>query len=313
MPRHRSSAVPLSWLYGALIVYASLYPFVGWRVPGVGAARLPAPRLAALLDDVRPRRQPARLPAARLPAVRRPGPRRPRRGRCGDARLRRRDAAVVDDGGRCRTTCRSGSRRTSTSPSTPPALRSASPSACCCTGAAASRSWQKLRDRWFVARSAGGLRAARPLADRPAVPDRGAVRPRPRARPDPAARDRPARRHAGGGVDRGLGDRGRRRRGSRRRGAVGDGRALDHRPRPARAMPGRFHDRGVPGWRRAALVLGAALIGAATTTLSTALNFGPSHAFSPGRRSRPCRRSASAPVRRCCSASCRAGSPPASA
>ena len=34
--RHRSSAVPLAWLYAALIVYASLYPFTGWRVPGVG-------------------------------------------------------------------------------------------------------------------------------------------------------------------------------------------------------------------------------------------------------------------------------------
>jgi VanZ family protein len=36
MTRHRSSAVPLAWLYVALIVYASLYPFTGWRVPGVG-------------------------------------------------------------------------------------------------------------------------------------------------------------------------------------------------------------------------------------------------------------------------------------
>jgi VanZ family protein len=34
MARHRSSAVPLAWLYAALIVYASLYPFVGWRVTG---------------------------------------------------------------------------------------------------------------------------------------------------------------------------------------------------------------------------------------------------------------------------------------
>src|SRR5690242_1630680 len=34
MPAHRSSAVPLSWLYVGLIVYASLYPFTGWRVPG---------------------------------------------------------------------------------------------------------------------------------------------------------------------------------------------------------------------------------------------------------------------------------------
>ena len=34
MPRHRSSATPLALLFGALIVYASLYPFSGWRVPG---------------------------------------------------------------------------------------------------------------------------------------------------------------------------------------------------------------------------------------------------------------------------------------
>lgn len=33
--RHRSSATPLAWVYGALIVYASLYPFMGWRIPGV--------------------------------------------------------------------------------------------------------------------------------------------------------------------------------------------------------------------------------------------------------------------------------------
>ncbi|MEP7058517.1 MAG: VanZ family protein [Caldimonas sp.] len=34
MARHRSSAWPLAWLYIGLIVYASLYPFSGWRVPG---------------------------------------------------------------------------------------------------------------------------------------------------------------------------------------------------------------------------------------------------------------------------------------
>jgi VanZ family protein len=33
MRGHRSSAVPLAWLYTALIVYASLYPFT-WRMPG---------------------------------------------------------------------------------------------------------------------------------------------------------------------------------------------------------------------------------------------------------------------------------------
>ena len=35
MARHRSSASPLALLYAALIVYASLYPFAGWRMPGV--------------------------------------------------------------------------------------------------------------------------------------------------------------------------------------------------------------------------------------------------------------------------------------
>ena len=35
----------------------------------------------------------------------------------------------------------------------------------------------------------------------------------------------------------------------------------------------------VPGWRRSALVVGAALLGIAATTLSTALNFGPQHAL----------------------------------
>jgi VanZ family protein len=34
-----------------------------------------------------------------------------------------------------------------------------------------------------------------------------------------------------------------------------------------------------PGWRRVALALGAAALGLATTTLSTALNFGPDHAL----------------------------------
>lgn len=34
MARHRSSAVPLAWLYAGLILYASLYPFGDWRVPG---------------------------------------------------------------------------------------------------------------------------------------------------------------------------------------------------------------------------------------------------------------------------------------
>jgi VanZ family protein len=32
-PRHRSSATPLAWAYALLVLYASLYPFAGWRWP----------------------------------------------------------------------------------------------------------------------------------------------------------------------------------------------------------------------------------------------------------------------------------------
>ena len=42
-PRHRSSATPLAWAYALLVVYASLYPFVGWRwPPGQSLATLAA-------------------------------------------------------------------------------------------------------------------------------------------------------------------------------------------------------------------------------------------------------------------------------
>jgi VanZ family protein len=33
LPRHRSSATPLALVYAALVLYASLYPFEGWRWP----------------------------------------------------------------------------------------------------------------------------------------------------------------------------------------------------------------------------------------------------------------------------------------
>ncbi len=44
-PRHRSSASPLALVYAALVLYASLYPFAGWRWPPgqdlLALARLP--------------------------------------------------------------------------------------------------------------------------------------------------------------------------------------------------------------------------------------------------------------------------------
>lgn len=55
MPRHRSSAAPLAWLYVALIVYASLYPFGPWRASGAAPWAflvLPWPRYWTAFDIV---------------------------------------------------------------------------------------------------------------------------------------------------------------------------------------------------------------------------------------------------------------------
>ena len=55
MTRHRSSAAPLAWLYAALIGYASLYPFSGWHLSGVAPLAflsLPWPRWWTWFDLV---------------------------------------------------------------------------------------------------------------------------------------------------------------------------------------------------------------------------------------------------------------------
>ncbi len=53
-PRHRSSASPLALAYAALVVYASLYPFAGWRWPPgqsfAALAVLPATRWVGGFD-----------------------------------------------------------------------------------------------------------------------------------------------------------------------------------------------------------------------------------------------------------------------
>jgi VanZ family protein len=54
--RHRSTALPLALLFAALIIYASLYPFSGWRVPptasGIGLLQLPWPPWRDRFDEI---------------------------------------------------------------------------------------------------------------------------------------------------------------------------------------------------------------------------------------------------------------------
>lgn len=55
MTRHRSSATLLAWMLAGIIVYASLYPFIGWRVPGVSTWAflvLPWPKYWTAFDVV---------------------------------------------------------------------------------------------------------------------------------------------------------------------------------------------------------------------------------------------------------------------
>ena len=278
MARHRSSAVPLSWLYGGLIVYASLYPFVGWRVPGVGPLDflvLGWPRYWTSFDFVA--NLLGYLPLGFLLCV-----------------------AVVRSGRRARhaalLACAGGALLSLTmeivqnylphrvSSNVDLAFNAAGTAMGAAIGAllhwrGGIAQWQKLRDRWFVARSAGGLALLVlwpiGLLFPTAVPfGLGHVLGRIQPLVIELLAGTPAA-------------------------AWTEGWTVKVAPAVEAAQPALTSTTelsiivlgllapclvaftiATPGWRRAALVIGAAIIGAATTTLSTALNFGPTHAFS---------------------------------
>jgi len=279
MARHRSSAVPLSWLYGGLIVYASLYPFVGWRIPPVGPLdflRLGWPRYWTTFDLVSNLLGYLPLGLLLFVALVRSG----RRARAA-AVLAFAAGALLSLA--METVQNYLPHRVSSNVDL--VLNAAGTAIGVAIGAllhwrGGIAQWQKLRDRWFVARSAGGfaLLLLWPigLLFPTAVPfGLGHVLGRIETLVIELLADTPAAPWTEGW-------------------AVPVAAPVLETPPPALTTTTELSiivlgllapclvafTIAIPGWRRAVFVIGAALIGAATTTLSTALNFGPTHAFS---------------------------------
>ena len=278
MTRHRSSAVPLSWLYGGLIVYASLYPFVGWRILAVGPLDfllLGWPRYWTTFDLVANLLGYLPLGFLLFVALVRGG------RRAGVA------AVLAVAGGALLSLLMEMLQNYlphRVSSNVDLVLNAAGTAIGVAIGAllhwrGGIARWQKLRDRWFVARSAGGfaLLVLWPigLLFPTAVPfGLGHVL----GRIQPLVIDLLAGTPAASWTE----------------GWAVPVAPILETPPPALTSTTELSiivvgllapclvafTIAIPGWRRAMLVIGAALIGAATTTLSTALNFGPTHAFS---------------------------------
>lgn len=272
MPRHRSSATPLALLFGALIVYASLYPFAGWRAPGasllafVGA---PWPRWWTAFDLVANLVGYMPLGALAFGALVRTGT-PPRRAvllalLTGSGLsflmeflqnfLPNRVASNLDFG-----------------LNAVGALLGALLGSVVHARGGVER-WQLARDRWFIGRSAGGLALLLlwPLGllfPLPVPLGLGQVLARVQEGVAALVQDTPVAPWFESWLDAEL-------------------------PRAALSPGGEFSLIALGllapcllafvvaqrGWRRFVLVLGAAALGGLATTLSTALNFGPQHAL----------------------------------
>ena len=276
MARHRSSAVPLAWLHSGLIVYASLYPFAGWRMPGAGPLDfllLGWPRWWTSFDLFS--NLLGYMPLGLLLFV-------------ASARGGRSTAAAAG-------LAIAGSALLSVAMEVlqnylPQRVASNVDLGLNALGAALGvgigavlhlrggiARWQKVRDRWFTARSAGGLAllVLWPIAllFPTAVPfGLGHILGRIQLLVAELLQGTPAEPWTAGWAAAGL--------------PAGPGTPpLSSAGEAAIVVLGLLapcliaFTIALPGWRRALFVLGAALVGAMTTTLSTALNFGPTHAL----------------------------------
>ena len=270
MPRHRSSAAPLACLYAALIVYASLYPFMGWRMPGVpllAFLTLPWPRWWTRFDLVANLLGYLPLGALIFGALVRSG------GRTRPALL----LAVA--GGTLLSLALEYLQNF-----LPQRVASNLDLALNALGTLVGASlgvwihrrgaverWQAARDRWFIDRSAGGLALlllwpVGLLFPLPVPLGQGQVLARAQVGIAELVAGTPIEPWFEGWADAGL-----------------DATALSPGGEFALIALGLLAPCLVafsvarPGWRKLVLVLGAALFGGLATTLSTALNFGPQH------------------------------------
>ncbi len=272
MNRQPSSAVPLAWLYAGLIVYASLYPFGDWRVPGHSPWQflvLPWPRYWTGFDLVANLLGYVPLGALVLGA----------RVRAGDSPVRGLVLALLLG------TALSFSMELLQNwlPRRVPsnldlALNAAGSAIGAALGwgvhvAGGVDRWQSLRERWFIVGSAGGLALLLlwPIGLLFPVPvplALGQVLPRLQEGLQVALQGSPVLATLAPWLD-----------------AEPAYEPLSAGQELATVALGLLAPCMValsvarPGWRRVVLVAGAVLVGVAGTTLSTALNFGPAHAL----------------------------------
>lgn len=272
MVHQRSSAVPLAWLYAGLIAYASLYPFGGWRVPGhepLHFLGLPWSRYWSGFDVVSNLIGYLPLGALIFGASMRGG-RTPGASAVAAAGLGALLSFAME--------LLQNYLPNRVASNLDLALNAAGSAAGAALGyivhlIGGVARWQALRERWFIARSAGGLALLLlwPLGllfPTPVPLGLGQVWPRLQEGLLALLEGSPAFDLLAPWLE-----------------ADGSLEPLSAGQELATVSLGLLAPCMIalaiaqPGWRRLVLVSGAALLGLAATTLSTALNFGPDHAL----------------------------------